>query len=362
MDNNSIPILDNQTELARLDQDNLRGSIQALGDQIADAWDQVQTLNLSLDTGRVRNIVVSGMGGSALGPDIIKRAFKNELTIPFEIVNDYALPGYVGADSLVIVSSYSGTTEETLASAQDAKQRGAQILGITVGGELLDFLHEHGQGYYQIDPRHNPSRQPRMAVGYSVFGIVALLTKAGLLPLSDDQVNGVIGAVRRQIKELDISVPQDQNQAKQTAFQLIQRVPVFLAAEHLEGAVHVMQNQFNENTKCYAEYRILPEFDHHLLEALQFPEHLDQVLSFLLFNSNLYHPHTQKRFPLTQQVLEEAGLETTLIQLEGSNRLEQAFEVLVFSAFTSFYLAMLEGINPAAIPTVTAFKEKLRKE
>lgn len=353
--------LDNLDAIREIDQSNVLGSAQSLADQIADAWDQVQSVEVKLDAKKVRNIVVSGMGGSALGPDVIKRAFKAELHVPIEVVNDYALPGYVDEHSLVILSSYSGTTEETLAASEDAQARGAQIMGITTGGGLLEFLQKHGHTAYQMDARFNPSNQPRMAIGYSVFGIVALLTKAGLLKLTDTQVNGIVAAVKRMIKEIDINVSQENNQAKQTAFSILARVPVLVAAEHLEGAVHVFQNQLNENAKTYAEYRVIPELNHHLMEGLRFPESLDNSLYFLLFNSSLYHERTQKRVDITQKVIENAGIEAMPIQLEGESRLEQVFEVIAFGAFTNFYLAMLEGIDPAPIPTVDYFKDELKK-
>lgn len=357
----SISILDNQDAIRELDKSNVLGSIQALAQQIEDAWDQVQQIQLSIDTNTIRNVVISGMGGSALGPDVIKRCFKQQLKVPFEIVNDYALPGYVDEHSLVVVSSYSGTTEETVASLEDARARGAQILVVSTGGDLKRIAEENGYGIYVIDPVNNPSNQPRMAIGYSVFGIIALLQKVGLFQLSDREVNNVVATVRRITSELDVTVSQSENQAKQMAFQILGRIPVFVAAEHLEGAVHVMQNQFNENGKSYAEYRIIPELNHHLMEGLRFPQENDKNLFFVLFQSSLYHQRTQRRFEITQQVIEQAGIDSEMIELQNTSGLEQVFEVITFGAFTNFYLAMLEGIDPAPIATVDFFKEELNK-
>ncbi len=358
----STPILDRREDIQALDKQNVYGSVLALADQIADAWDQVQQLDVKVDASKVRNIVVAAMGGSALGPDVIKRAFKDSLHVPLEVVNDYSLPGYVDEHSLVILSSYSGTTEETLAAAEEAQQKGAQIMIITTGGGLAKLMDEKGYSGYKIVATHNPSNQPRMAIGYSVFGIVALLTKAGLLKLEESEVNAVIAAVRRLTEELKIEASQENNAAKQMAFHMLQRVPVLVAAEHLEGAVHVFQNQLNENAKTYAEYRVVPELNHHLMEGLRFPEDLDTNLFFVLFNSNLYHHRTKKRITITQTVIENAGIDTIDMELENSSRLEQVFEVITFGAFTNFYLAMLEGIDPAPIETVDFFKAEMAKE
>jgi glucose/mannose-6-phosphate isomerase len=358
----NAPILDNLEAMRQLDKSNVLGSIQALANQVEDAWDQVQQLNFNIDVAKIQDIVVTGMGGSALGPDIIKHVFKDSLSVPFEIINDYTLPSYVDDNTLVIASSYSGTTEETVAALEQAHQAGAQILVISKGGKLLEFAKQHSYGYYQIEPTHNPSNQPRMAVGYSVFGIIAMLSKIGLLKLTDEEVNRVIATIRRTTAQMDANVPQDNNPAKQLAFHILGRIPVFIGAEHLTGAIHVLQNQFNENGKTFAIYRVLPELNHHQLEGLRFPETNDHNLFFVLFQSNLYHPRTQKRTVITQQVLEGAGIESTLFKLENTASLEQVFEVITLGAFANFYLAMLEGVDPAPIEIVDFFKEELNRE
>jgi len=354
-------LLDDLDAIQAIDKSNVLGSIRALASQVEDAWDQVQALQLSIDTPKIKNVVVSGMGGSALGPDIIKRVFKKQLTVPFEVVNDYALPGYVNAETLVVVSSYSGTTEETVATLQEAKAKQAQILVVTTGGDLAQIAKENNYSVYLINPVNNPSNQPRMAIGYSVFGIVALLQKAGVLSLTDAEVNAVVATIRRVSLTFDVDSAMDKNQAKQLAFQILGRIPVFVAAEHLEGAMHVMQNQFNENAKTYAEYRIIPEMNHHLMEGLRFPQSNDNNLFFVLFDSQLYHQRTQKRLAVTPRVIDGADIELISYRLENETALEQVFEVITLGAFTNFYLAMLEGIDPAPIETVDFFKQELKK-
>lgn len=354
-------ILDSREEIEKIDSKNVYGSVLSLGDQVEDAWEQVNKLEIKIDAAKVRNIVVAAMGGSALGPDVIKRALKAELHLPLEVVNDYALPGYVNEYSLVILSSYSGTTEETLSALKQAEALGAQILIITTGGDLAKYMKEHNTPGYIIEVTHNPSNQPRMAIGYSVFGIIALLTKAGILKLTDSDINGVIRTVRRLSRELNVEIVQEENGAKQMAFHMLQRIPVLIAAEHLEGAVHVFQNQLNENAKTYAEYRVLPELNHHLMEGLQFPDDNEKNFFFVLVNSSLYNERTQKRVTITQTVLENAKFDTIELHVESGSRLEQAFEIITFGAFTNFYLAMLEGIDPAPIATVDFFKEQLGK-
>lgn len=354
-------ILDSLEAMKQIDKSNVLGSVQSLAAQVRDTWEQVQELELHIDASKIRNVVVAGMGGSQLGPDVIKHVFKDQLEVPFEIYNHYQLPKYVGEDTLVLLSSYSGTTEEIVAAGQEAKASGAQVLVISTGGTLLDMAKDNNWDAHVIKPSHNPSNQPRMAIGYSVFGVVALLIKAGLLSVEESQVQAVIKRIEETAAGLEVDIPQDNNPAKQMAFNMLNRIPVLIAAEHLEGAVHVFNNQLNENAKTYSEYRILPELNHHLMEGLRFPQENDKNLFFVLFNSTLYHPRVQKRVEVTQEVIDRAGIDTTTLLIDSQSRLEQAFEVITFGAYTNFYLAMLENIDPAPIETVDYFKEQLKK-
>ncbi len=356
-----ISVLDSLEKIKKLDKSNVLGSVQSLADQVADTWEQVKSLEVNVDTKRVKNIIVSGMGGSQLGPHVIKSVFKDQLTVPLEIYNDYTLPAYANAESLIVLSSYSGTTEEVLAAAEQAKESGAQILVITTGGALQELATANSWPAYIMNPQHNPSNQPRMAIGYSVFGTIALLIKAGLLKVDEMLVEKVIERIRETSLGLNVDIPQDKNAAKQMAFQMLGRMPVLVGAEHLEGALHVFNNQLNENAKTYSEYRILPEINHHLLEGLRFPTENDKYLYFVLFQSPLYHERTQRRVEVTQDVVERANIDSTTLAIDSVTRLEQAFEVITFGAFTNFYLAMLEGIDPAPIDTVDYFKEQLKK-
>lgn len=354
-------ILDSLPEIKKIDKSNVLGSVQSLADQVRDAWEQVKSLEVTVDTKKVKNIIVAGMGGSQLGPHVIKCVFKDELHVPLEIYNDYRLPAYTGADSLIVLSSYSGTTEEVLAAAEEAKQSGAQVLVITTGGKLQELATANNWPAYIMNPQHNPSNQPRMAIGYSVFGTIALLIKAGLLKVDEMLVEKVIERIQETSSGLNVDVPQDRNPAKQMAFNMFGRVPVLVGAEHLEGALHVFNNQLNENAKTFSEYRVLPEINHHLLEGLKFPAENDKYLYFVLFQSPLYHERTQRRVEVTQDVIERADIDSTTMLIDSVTKLEQAFEVITFGAYTNFYLAMLEEIDPAPIDTVDYFKEQLKK-
>ncbi len=351
-------IIDSKEKIAEIDVENVLGSIQALADQIKQAWDTTQQLELNLKD-PIANITVAGMGGSGLGADVVQHAYRDQLKVPFTIINDYQLPEYVNQKSLVILSSYSGNTEEVLSCAQQAQQKKAQILVITQGGKLAKLADQHEYGAYYMQTDHNPSNQPRMAVGYAIIGLIGLLNRADLISVSDKDINRAMKTVLWMMQRCRVEEAIDDNPAKTLSYTLVDRRPNLVAAEFLTGAVHVASNQFNENAKTFANFYQIPEINHHLLEGLKLPDsnQLDNI--FLFFNSQDYHPQNQKRITLTQKAVSREKIESLKIELESEGKLLQVFELITLMAYTNFYLSMLNKIDPSQIPMVDWFKAQL---
>jgi len=352
-------ILESRQNIAKLDKSNMLGSIEELGRQIEQAWADTRNLNIPIQN-EIKNVIIAGMGGSGLGADVIKSLFKQELKVPLDFVHDYDLPNYVNQSTLVILASYSGNTEEILACAQDARNRQAQIAAICAGGELAQFAKKYNYPMYQINPDHNPSNQPRMAIGYAVFGTIAMLEKAGIINLSDSQVGAVVATIDRQIKECTVEIEHTENPAKALAYTMIDRRPVIVVSEFLEGAAHVAANQFNENGKVYVDYKVIPELDHHLLEGLKFPISNASTHVFVFVESQLYRLENILRTQLTRKIVDDNQIDTMAVPLKSSTKIEQVFEMIVLFSFAGFYLAMLEGIDPSPIPFVDQFKIDLK--
>ncbi|MFZ5376257.1 MAG: bifunctional phosphoglucose/phosphomannose isomerase [Patescibacteria group bacterium] len=351
-------LLESRERIAQFDKSKMLGSIEALADQINQAWQETQKINFS-PSAEIKNVVVSGMGGSALGAHVIQSLFQNKLTVPITIVNDYALPGFVNQTTLVILSSYSGNTEETLSCAEEALTKHAQIMVITSGGKLQEFAEKHNKPIYLIDPKHNPSDQPRMAIGYSVFGQIGLFAKANLLQITQEEIDQVITTIIDVTQKNNVEVLPDKNQAKLLAYACLEKKPILVSAEFLAGASHVATNQFNENAKIFADYKVVPELNHHLMEGLRFPTSNSLTDLFLIVNSNLYQQRNQKRLELTKQVIQDNQIEIETIELVSETKLTQVFELITLLSFTNFYLAILEKIDPSPIPFVDWFKSQL---
>ncbi len=356
----SIAFLDDRSGITELDKSNMLGSIESLADQVRQAWTDVNKVTFT-PKDEIRNVVVAGMGGSALGADVAKHLFKSQLTVPLDVVNSYHLPAYVNKNTLVILSSYSGGTEEILNCAVEAKAKNAQIMVIAAGSKLAEIAKTENYPIYLINPEFNPSNQPRMAIGYSITGLLGLLSKAGVCTLSDLEVQEIITTIISTNERCHVAVTQEQNPSKLLAFTALDRRPIIVVSDFLTGAAHAAANQFNENSKAYADYKVVPELNHHLMEGLRFPNSNTTTHVFVLVQSDLYDSAVAKRMLLTQKVIEQNGIETMTLKLVAESQLTQAFELITILAYATFYLSMLENIDPSPIPFVDWFKDELAK-
>ena len=352
--------LDNVEEIKSLDKSGVWRSIEALPQQCQQAWEETHGLNLPADYSQVSEIVVAGMGGSGLSADVISSLFKDKLKVPLLVERSYSLPDFADQNTLVIVSSYSGTTEETLSCLKDAQARGCKLLGITTGGTLAELMKTQSIPGYIFNPTHNPAGRPRLAIGYSVFGQIGLLAKLGLIDLPTAILPQMISTMNQFIAEYKLQVPTPTNQAKKLASQLTGKIPVLVTAEHLTGVAHVFNNLLNESAKNFSIHVVIPELNHHLLDGLNFPQNNSQTLVFLLFNSSLYPQSIQHRFAITEEVIQKNQLLSMAINLQSSTIYAQAAEFLVLGSYVNYYLAILNGIDPAPVPWVDYLKNKLK--
>ena len=299
------------------------------------------------------------MGGSGLGARLIESIYGLNLKFPLVRLNDYDLPAWVDEKTLVICSSFSGTTEETVENAKQAQARGAKWMAVSTGNTLIELAKKNNVPYYQIVPTYNPSNQPRMAVGYSLVGQLVMVSKTGLFNFSQKDVEKIVSVLQKMLTALKLTVPAEKNPAKQTAEKLFGKKVVFVAARHLTAAAHVAKNQMNENAKNFSAIFDIPELNHHLMEGLRYPPSNQQDLIFIFLKSGLYPPLIQKRFAITQDVVKQNQIKTLVWQAESESSLTQAFEFIQFLAYVNFYLAMLNNLDPAPIPWVDYFKIKL---
>lgn len=343
--------LNDKQAIAAIDKRNAYSSVSSLAKQFEQAWEDTQALNFPSEYKKVKNIALCGMGASAYAAYVIKSLYLKELSVPLELVNGYDLPNYVGQDSLVLLSSYSGGTEEVISCGRQAISKNAKIIAVCNGSELAKFVEENNLPAYIFDAKYNPAQQPRLGQGYMIFGHVGILSNLGFLSLTDEEVKKAIKFISDKNNEIE-------SIAKSLVEKIMNKIPVIVASEHLSANAHILRNQLNETSKNFATYSLIPELNHHVMEGLTYPK--VKILKFLLIRSEMYSQTIKKRFDLTTDVIEKNGVETLNINVSGETALEQMFYMLAFGGYLTFYLAISYGQDPSLIPWVDYFKQKLK--
>lgn len=353
--------LDDASSMIKRDPSGVLTSTGLFPDQCGQAWKESAVIQFPAEYRQVKNVVVCGMGGSRFTPKTIKELYRDSITVPYEIVEDYTLPAYVGSDTLVILSSFSGTTEEVISCGNEALTRHAKVTAVVQGGKVGEILKQHGLPGYVFNPKYNPCGQPRIGGGYLLMGHLGILSALGLVKLKPEDIKRAIDYCRQIGKKYEATVPTAQNLAKQLAVLLKDKHPFIVTAEFLRGFGNGFANQINETAKMISDYRYISELNHHLMEGLKHPDTLHESGIFVFITSEFYHPSIQKRFAITRDVVEKQQVATHTIGLSGPTKLAQVLEAFTLSGYTTFYLAMLYDTDPVAIPWVDYFKAQLAK-
>lgn len=353
--------LDDQKVYKKLDTDLVAKSIEALPAQMKQVLAEAHLVKVPREYSKVTQAVVNGMGGSNIGIGLVRSALSDRIKLPISITPGYQVPASVDKNTLYLLSSYSGNTEEPLTVYAEVKKRGAKILAICELGDnqLARLIMKNNIPGYMFKPEFNPSGQPRLGLGYSVLGAAMLMAKAGLFSIKEGELENIIAKSELSDQILWPGQPTKINKAKQAAIKLYGKIPVIAAAEFLTGNLNILRNQFNETSKNFACFLELPDMNHFALESLANPKNNKNNLVFLFIDSLLYHPRVQRRVDLTKQVVKKNKIKFIEHQLYGASKLEQALEMMQFGCWLTYYLAMLNNVNPVKIPWVDWFKSEL---
>ncbi|MBU2542937.1 SIS domain-containing protein [Patescibacteria group bacterium] len=356
-----VSILDNLKKIKQLDSQNMLGSLQLLSKQVEQIYNTAQDLKIPANYKNIQNVVVLGMGGSALGADLIRKLFADELKVPVEIVNSYNIPKFLNNKTLVIASSYSGGTEEVVEAVKKAKAKKAKIVVISAGGKLKAFAKVNKLPALIFTTENNPCGSPRMGLGYSIVGQLILFSKVGLLKLSTKQVKEIIKTLAYYDTLFGVLTPEKENSAKQLARKTIDKSILYVASEHLLGSAHIACNQMNENAKRMSAYFAIPELNHHLMEGMANPASNKNNLLFIMLESGNYSTRVKKRYDITKKVLDKNNIKHASYKTQEKDKLLEACELLVLGSYISYYSALLKNIDPTDIPFVDFFKKELSR-
>ncbi|HSQ27868.1 MAG TPA: bifunctional phosphoglucose/phosphomannose isomerase [Anaerolineales bacterium] len=349
--------LDDLSMRAALDPQDMYQQISSLPDQLNAAWQLGKSQPLPA-MNHIRQIVLSGMGGSAIGADLLAAYSAHTCPFPVMIHRDYDLPAFAnGPDTLVVASSHSGNTEETLSGYELALQRGCRTLAITTGGKLAQLANASDQPVW----RFSHDGQPRAAVGFSFALLLALLTKLNLIPDPSQELHGAIETMRQQQENLHIEIPTARNPAKRLAGQLVGRWVSVFGSGLLAPVARRWKGQISELAKAWAQFEFLPEANHNTLAGILNPEALFNHSIALFLQSSCDHPRNQLRSTLTRQAFLMEGLNTDVFHAQGDTALSQLWSTLHFGDYMAYYLAMAYAVDPTPVAAIEQFKLEMAK-
>jgi len=342
------------------------GHINGLPDQLQSAWDISKTLPLEFAGGptpsasELRKIVICGMGGSAIGADLVSAAVMDTCSVPIIVNRDYGLPAFAkGPETLVICSSHSGNTEETLDAFDTAVKNGCRVLAVSTGGKLSEKAKEAGFPVWQFE--HNG--QPRAAVGFSFGLILGALSRLGLVPDASADIAGAVKAMKSQQKVLAAESPVSDNPAKRQAGQLMGRWVTVFGAGALAPVARRWKGQLNEVAKSVANFEFLPEADHNTLAGILYPPEVvpPHVIS-LFVRAPSDHPRNRLRLDITRKTYMLEGLNADSYTAKGNSVMAHIWTALHFGDYMAYYLAMAYGVDPTPVAALETLKATLKKE
>jgi glucose/mannose-6-phosphate isomerase len=349
--------LDNTKAFKDLDPQNMIAEINGLPDQLADAWALGNQLSLSANE-PIRQVLIAGMGGSAIGADLLAAYVEPLCRVPIIVQRDYALPAWAkGQETLVVASSHSGNTEETLSVFEQAAENKCSLIAITTGGQLLDIAQKAGAQIWQFEH----TGQPRAAVGYSFGLLLALFSRLSLIPDPTDELTEAIAAMKAEQESLSVDSPTMQNPAKRLAGQCYGRWVTVLGSEFLSPVARRWKGQISEIAKAWAQFEFLPEANHNTLAGVVNPSELLNNTMILFLRARTYHPRNQLRTNLTKEIFMLEGMGTDFFNAQGDSRLAQLWTTLHFGDYLAYYLAMAYGVDPTPVEAIEGLKVRLRE-
>lgn len=345
-------MLDDANVLRQRDRSDALGVAAHIYEQAALAVDIIDN---ETDGREITQVIVAGMGGSALAADMARVVLRDELAVPLEVVREYTLPGYVGAGTLVIVSSFSGNTEETVACMEQALERGCEVAVITSGGKLKEAAMKH-HTMLGLIPANS---EARYGMVYNLRILLRVLSEFGLITRRHyDELAQLAPWLQRESELWQKEVPIEHNYAKQLALLAVGKTPVFYAGPLMAPVAYKWKISWNENAKNVAMWNCLPEFSHNEFVGWS---GLPIEKPFAVFDlvSELEHPRVLKRFTVTDKLLSGKRPKATIVPIAGETVLAQLLWGTILGEFVSMYVAVLNNVDPTPVALVDKMKNEL---
>jgi len=348
--------LNNVAGFERLDSEQYIQQIYSLPGQLDRSWTAGMSNPLSLPR-KPKQIIICGMGGSAIGGDLVAAYTKKISDTPISICREYNLPQWaLNSETLVVPSSYSGNTEETISAFEQARDAGCMLLALTRGGKLAEFSRNAGIAVWSIEH----SGQPRAAVPTSFGLLCALLYRLGMIDNIQADIQQTIELLTTQQLVLGLENSIEKNPAKRLAGQLFGRMVGVVGSDLMASVAVRWVGQINELAKAWAQALTLPEMDHNILAGILNPTDQLSHLAMVFLKSKTDHPRNTLRSDLTRNLFMVEGINTDVFQAIGESDLEQLWSAIQFGDFIAYYLAMMYEVDPTPIPAIEQLKISMK--
>lgn len=321
--------------------------------QWSEAVEGTGDLDLDIDPSRIRNVCLAGMGGSAIGADLIRAYAYRSCPHPVQVVRHYEIPGWVDEHTLFISCSFSGDTEETLSALEGAHKRGAQMIGVTSGGEMLRKASREAFDYINI-PGGMP---PRAALGYSFVPLFRIFQFLGYLDEGDRE----LAETRRLLADqAEMYRDLEENEALSLARAIDDTLPVVYSDALLMEPVNLRwRGQFGENAKTLSYGNVLPEMNHNEIVGWERVVHLTGRLSVIMLEDKEDNARVRRRMEIVKELIEDQAASLHRLTTRGESRLARMFSLVQMADWTSFYLALINGVDPTPIAKIDLLKSRL---
>lgn len=319
--------------------------VENFPNQLKEAYEIASKAVLS-PKNNIQNIIVTGLGGSGIGGTIVSELVADTCSVPVTINKDYFLPGFVNTHTLVIISSYSGNTEETLQAMEQALSKNAQIICVTSGGKVSEIAKQNKLDVITI-PGGNP---PRSCIGYSLVQLIKIFTHYNFAPakLMDD--------VMKSINLLESNQNHIKDEALKISKTLVNKIPVLYSLGSCEGVSVRFRQQINENSKMLCWHHVLPEMNHNELVGWTTK---NDSLFVITFHTSFDYERTKKRYEICRPIFEKYSSGVTDVVAKGQSKLEQFMYLINIGDWISVYIAEIKNIDPVEVNIINHLKNEL---
>lgn len=349
--------LDDPAAFRRLDTDGMLDRLHEFPEESRKALELATRFPLPATLREVDKVVILGMGGSAIGGDLVASLAETESNVPMQVYRGYHLPAYVDDSTLVIGCSYSGNTEETLTCFRQSLVRGAKTIAITTGGELRELARRDNLPAFVYDYKS----PPRAAFPYGFITVLCFMQRLGFVSTAASGIEQIPSFLVNETKEIEERSPESRNSAKQLARFMHDKLAVIYGAEFLSEVAHRWKTQINENSKAWAVFESLPEMNHNSVVGYEFPSDMKGHVSVITLESTFLSPRIQLRFDVVKRLLDKAGVAFKTVSARGSTPVAQMMSTVLLGDYSSYYLAMLYGAEPGPVHAIDYLKDELAR-